>query len=178
MIKRDGKVYRYGGPFPCLTYTTLRDLLDAKGVSWKFYAVAVQKESGCDHGDTAGIWSAFDAIKAVRYSPEWHTNVTRGNTRLLQRRRKAASCPPSRGSRRTAELRSSGRVPSALRTGGHRRHGPVVGRVDRQRDRREPVLEVHGDRRRVGRLGRFLRSRARRRAATTGRAARASACRC
>ena len=77
--KSDGKVYRYGGPFPCLQYATMRDLLDAKGVSWKFYAMPVQKESGCYHGNTAGIWSAFDAIKAVRYSPEWHKNVSRGN---------------------------------------------------------------------------------------------------
>jgi phospholipase C len=77
--KGTGKVYRYGGPFPCLSYTTLRDLLDAKSVSWKFYAMAVQKESGPNHGDTPGIWSAFDAIKAVRYSSEWRTNVTRTN---------------------------------------------------------------------------------------------------
>jgi phospholipase C len=39
----------------------------------------VQKERGCDQGDTAGIWSAFDAIKKVRYSSEWQTNVTKGN---------------------------------------------------------------------------------------------------
>ena len=78
--KFTGKVLRYGGPFPCFTYATMRDLLDAKGVSWKFYAMAVHKESSHSHGDTAGIWSAFDAIKAVRYSPEWHTNVTRNNT--------------------------------------------------------------------------------------------------
>ncbi len=77
--KGSNKVYRYGGPFPCLSYATLRDLLDAKGVSWKFYAMAVQKESGCEHGNTAGIWSAFDAIKAVRHSAEWQTNVTRTN---------------------------------------------------------------------------------------------------
>ncbi len=77
--KGSQKVYRYGGPFPCLSYATIRDLLDAAHVSWKFYAMAVQKESGCEHGNTAGIWSAFDAIKAVRYSPEWHTHVTRTN---------------------------------------------------------------------------------------------------
>jgi phospholipase C len=79
IIKYDGKVYRYGGPFPCLKYSTLRDLLVAAHVSWKFYAPPVQKESGCDRGDTAGIWSAFDAIKKVRYSSEWGTNVTHGN---------------------------------------------------------------------------------------------------
>ena len=77
--KGSQKVYPYGGPFPCLTYATMRDLLDAQGVSWKFYADAVQKESGCEHGDTPGIWSAFDAIHAVRYSPEWRKNVTQSN---------------------------------------------------------------------------------------------------
>jgi phospholipase C len=55
----------------------MRDLLDAKKVSWKFYAVAVQKETGPLQGNTAGVWSAYDAIKAVRYSREWRTNVTR-----------------------------------------------------------------------------------------------------
>ena len=79
IIKRGGKLERYGGPFPCLSYTSLRDLLDAKSVSWKFYAMPVQKESGCEHGDTAGLWSAFDAIKAVRYSSEWYKNVTRNS---------------------------------------------------------------------------------------------------
>jgi phospholipase C len=78
IIKRgSNEVYPYGGPFPCLKYATLRDLLDAKKVSWKFYAVAVQKWNGPEDGGTAGIWSAYDAIKAVRYSPEWQTNVTR-----------------------------------------------------------------------------------------------------
>jgi phospholipase C len=83
IIKRGSQqVYKYAGPFPCLpkaseTYTTLRDLLDAKSVAWKYYASKVQKETGVCHGDTAGIWSAFDAIKAVRYSSEWDNNVTR-----------------------------------------------------------------------------------------------------
>jgi phospholipase C len=80
IIKRSGKVYEYGGPFPCLSYSTLRDLLEAKRVSWKFYAVKVQKWTGPAHGNTPGIWSAFDAIKAVRYSPEWFNKVTRSPT--------------------------------------------------------------------------------------------------
>jgi phospholipase C len=77
IIKRSGQVYEYGGPFPCLGYTTMRDLLDAKSVSWKYYAVAVSNWQNCPHCEDAGIWSAFDAIKAVRYSKEWHTNVSR-----------------------------------------------------------------------------------------------------
>ncbi|HEY1868736.1 MAG TPA: alkaline phosphatase family protein [Candidatus Cybelea sp.] len=84
IIKRSGVVKRYGGPFPCFKYTTLRDLLDAGGVSWKYYAMPVQKETGPQHGDTAGIWSAFDAIKAVRYSNEWRQNVTRGSSVILK----------------------------------------------------------------------------------------------
>jgi phospholipase C len=79
IIDRDGTVHNYGGPFPCFAYTTMRDLLDAKSVSWKFYAVKVLKYEKSDpgRGNTPGIWSAFDAIHAVRYSSEWQTNVTR-----------------------------------------------------------------------------------------------------
>jgi phospholipase C len=62
--------YRYmGGPFPCLDYPTLRDLLDKKGVSWKYYSPPVKHSTG-------SVWNAFDAIRAVRYGSEWGTNVT------------------------------------------------------------------------------------------------------
>ncbi|MGA2758999.1 MAG: alkaline phosphatase family protein [Candidatus Cybelea sp.] len=57
------------GPFPCLKYRTIRDLLDAKSVTWKYYSPPEP------HG-TGALWDAFDAIKAVREGPEWHTNVT------------------------------------------------------------------------------------------------------
>jgi phospholipase C len=59
------------GPFPCYSYPTLRDLLDGKSVSWKYYAPAVRV------GSAGALWSAFDAIKVVRYGPEWMTNVTK-----------------------------------------------------------------------------------------------------
>ncbi len=86
IIKRGGKVHPYGGPFPCFTYTTLRDLLDAMSVSWKFYAMPVKKYEKSDpgRGNTPGIWSAFDAIKAVRYSAEWQNNVTRTNLEIFK----------------------------------------------------------------------------------------------
>ncbi len=73
IYKDSGKVF-VNGPRPCLNYATMRDLLDAKSVSWKFYAMPVSKGIG-----GPGIWSAFDAIRAVRYSPEWHSNVTRNS---------------------------------------------------------------------------------------------------
>ncbi len=56
------------GPFPCLSYATLRDLLDARQVSWRYYTPAA--------GNFAGnLWNAFDAIAAVRHGSEWSTNV-------------------------------------------------------------------------------------------------------
>jgi phospholipase C len=67
----DGSTLNYkhgGGPFPCFTYQTLRDLLDAKGVSWKYY-------SPPSPNGTGKLWNGFDAIKAVRDGPEWKTNV-------------------------------------------------------------------------------------------------------
>ncbi len=64
------------GPSPCFTYSTLRDLLDAKSVSWKYYSPPIV------HGEGA-LWNAFDAIQVVRYGPEWGTNVTSDNTLIF-----------------------------------------------------------------------------------------------
>lgn len=62
-------VRRYGkGPFPCLTYPTIRDLLDGAGISWKYYSPPEPRGAG-------SVWNAFDAIKAVRNGSEWHTNI-------------------------------------------------------------------------------------------------------
>jgi phospholipase C len=65
------------GPFPCLTYRTLRDTLDEKNVSWKYYAPTFDFQSG------GWLWTAFDAIRAVRYGPEWKTNVITPETTVL-----------------------------------------------------------------------------------------------
>jgi phospholipase C len=64
------------GPFPCYSYPTLRDLLDAKSITWKYYSPPAQV------GSAGALWSAFDAIKVVRYGPEWVTNVTK-NEKLI-----------------------------------------------------------------------------------------------
>jgi phospholipase C len=58
-----------GGPFPCLTqYVTMADTLDAAKVEWRYYAPSTVPDT-----DLGGqVWSAFDAIKNVRYNPsEW-----------------------------------------------------------------------------------------------------------
>lgn len=65
------------GPFPCLSYATLRDLLDGAGVSWRYYAPPVGDNTGGDN------WNAFDAIKAVRNSPEWTVNIAWPETKVF-----------------------------------------------------------------------------------------------
>ena len=73
---------RFSGPFPCFTqYRTLRDLLDAKRVSWKYYTPAIIPD-GPTRGNAA-IWDAFDAIKAVRDGPQWRTHVASPNTLIF-----------------------------------------------------------------------------------------------
>jgi phospholipase C len=68
------KYLRDRGPFPCSNvfpnygsngYQTLRDLLDAKGVSWKYYTPTFAK------GTPSALWDGFDVIAPVRYGPEW-----------------------------------------------------------------------------------------------------------
>ena len=70
--------YIQKGPAPCMTYSTLRDLLDAKQVTWKYYVPALYG------GTLAGsYWDPFDAIKAVRNSPEWTTNISSPETNFF-----------------------------------------------------------------------------------------------
>ena len=77
VITADNKYSSGTGPFPCLTYATLRDLLDPKGISWRYYAPTVGGSFG------GNLWNAFDAIKAVRYGPEWTTNEANPETRVF-----------------------------------------------------------------------------------------------
>ena len=56
-----------GRTFPCLNVTTLADRLNAKGIAWRYYA-PLQHQAGY-------IWSTFDAIRHIRYGPQWRTNV-------------------------------------------------------------------------------------------------------
>ena len=65
------------GPFPCLTYATMRDLLDKHGVSWAYYA---QPDIW---GGVGTHWNAFAAIRAVRMGPEWKTNISSPETNVF-----------------------------------------------------------------------------------------------
>ncbi|HEY1654461.1 MAG TPA: alkaline phosphatase family protein, partial [Candidatus Tumulicola sp.] len=76
LLTDQGQYLMNKGPFPCLTYTTLRDLLDAKGVSWRYYTPNIQTHGG-------NLWNAFDAISAVRNSQEWQTNISSPETNIF-----------------------------------------------------------------------------------------------
>jgi phospholipase C len=69
------------GPFPCTshfatTYRTMRRLLDAKAVSWKYYVPPSDTEYG-------KLFSAFDLVASVRYGSEWKTNVITPQTQIF-----------------------------------------------------------------------------------------------
>jgi phospholipase C len=58
------------GPFPCFTqFRTMADTLNAKNVSWRYYAPPL---SGPNQDLGGRVWSEFDAIKNVRDNAnEW-----------------------------------------------------------------------------------------------------------
>lgn len=64
------------GPFPCFTYRTVADTLDANHVTWAYYAPGI----GTNGGE---IWSAFDAISTVRFSSDWKRNVRSPETTIF-----------------------------------------------------------------------------------------------
>ncbi len=60
---------------PCTDPTTLADLLDANNVSWKYYAPQIATRTG-------DIWSAYSAVKHIRYGSDWSHVVSPENTIL------------------------------------------------------------------------------------------------
>jgi phospholipase C len=59
-------------PFPCFDRAVLSDFLDAKHVSWRYY----EERLG------SGRWHPFDAIRHVRYGPDYANVVTPPQTIL------------------------------------------------------------------------------------------------
>ena len=77
LLTSSGQYLGNQGPSPCFTYNTMRDLLDAKGVSWKYYTPTITTHGG-------DLWNAFDAIKAVRYGSEWTANISSPETNIFK----------------------------------------------------------------------------------------------
>ncbi|HEY2476426.1 MAG TPA: alkaline phosphatase family protein [Candidatus Cybelea sp.] len=69
------KVEMYKGPFPCFDqWNSIAEVLDNAGVSWKYYATKKLD---------AGIWEPFEAMKYVRYGPDWATSIIAPQTKIL-----------------------------------------------------------------------------------------------
>jgi phospholipase C len=79
LITTSGNWLYEKGPFPCLSYPdkTMPDLLDAAGVSWKYYAPKYV-------GGTAGAeWNAPAALDEVYHGPDWKKNVSMPQTNIF-----------------------------------------------------------------------------------------------
>ena len=75
LLSKPYRKLRYNGPFPCFDqFNTMAQVLDNAGISWKFYAFQVMD---------AGMWEPFEAIKYVRYGPDWSTKIVAPQTKVL-----------------------------------------------------------------------------------------------
>ncbi len=83
------------GPYPCTSkfpssgnaYKTLADLLDAKGVNWKYYSPCFVASPHCNNDCTTcagALLNAFDVIWTVRNGSEWGTNVSMPQSNILR----------------------------------------------------------------------------------------------
>jgi phospholipase C len=60
---------------PCFDYQTVGDELDAKKLSWRYYAPAVS--------DPAYIWSAYQAVNHIYNGPDWTKDVISPSSQFL-----------------------------------------------------------------------------------------------
>jgi phospholipase C len=66
------------GPYiqACFNDQTLGDELDAAGLGWKYYTASIT-------GD-GNLWNAYQAIRHIRYGPDWRPDVVHPATRLFK----------------------------------------------------------------------------------------------
>ncbi|HEY1654232.1 MAG TPA: alkaline phosphatase family protein [Candidatus Tumulicola sp.] len=76
------------GPDPCFplddkpssAYPTIADSLDAAGVTWRYYVQPHYKKGQPQDS----YWlNAFDAVKAIRYGPDWTKDISTPDTKVL-----------------------------------------------------------------------------------------------
>jgi phospholipase C len=71
-----GEGEKLPGVFPCFDYLTIADLLDRKHVSWKYYTGAIGNV-------TDAAVNVYDAMKRIRYGPDWTANVSTPMSNVL-----------------------------------------------------------------------------------------------
>ena len=64
------------GVYPCFDYPTMADLLNARGISWNYYAPGESNKAGY-------IWSAFQAIHHIRFGEDWNNRVVSPDNQVL-----------------------------------------------------------------------------------------------
>lgn len=82
--------------FPCFDFKTLGDELEAKRLTWRYYAPHVYSAGTWARNalllrlhltrrvlDFGQLWSSYDAVAHVRYGPEWTTNVISPPAKIL-----------------------------------------------------------------------------------------------
>jgi phospholipase C len=64
------------GVYPCFDYRTMADLLDAKGITWRYYAPGPTT-------DSFFLISAYQAIRHIRFGSDWAQDVISPETQVL-----------------------------------------------------------------------------------------------
>ena len=78
----DASGEHHDGMFPCVTMASIADELDAKAISWRYYAPSLVQGGG----DYGANWSAFSAINNIYqggHGPDWVNNVISPETQIL-----------------------------------------------------------------------------------------------
>jgi phospholipase C len=80
------------GPDPCFplsttgsqgSYTTIADELDAAGITWRYYVQPKYLHGNPNPQDSYWL-NAFDAVKAIRYGPDWSNgDISEPDTNVL-----------------------------------------------------------------------------------------------
>jgi phospholipase C len=60
----------------CFNYTTLGDELDRAKLSWRFYTSKIRNAAN-------GVWSGYQAVRHIRYGPDWKNDVITPQKRFL-----------------------------------------------------------------------------------------------
>jgi phospholipase C len=79
LLTTTGNYLRDEGPFPCLTYPdkNMADLLDAAGVSWKYYTPPYKTAT------SGALWNAMAAISEIYNGPDWKSDVSMPETNIF-----------------------------------------------------------------------------------------------